>query len=168
MMRGQDIVIAIKLWVNPGEDWTYEALATSLNLSTSVCHASLTRLRRVGLVVPARFKANAVPLLECLVHAVKYFFPAEPGRLTRGIPTSYGASPLRKHLLTSDAPPPVWPHSSGPAQGQELEPLHKCVPRAVATDDQLREALALVDAIRSGRARERSLAIQFLEKRMQG
>tara|TARA_R110002073_G_scaffold245043_3_gene407301 strand:- start:34094 stop:34597 length:504 start_codon:yes stop_codon:yes gene_type:complete len=167
-MRGQDIVIAIKLYVTPEEDWTYEALATSLNLSTSVCHASLRRLRAVGLVAPDSFSANAVALLECLVHAVKYFFPAEPGRLTRGIPTSYGASPLREHLLTGDGPPPVWPHSSGPEQGQELEPLHKCVPRAVATDENLREILSLVDAIRSGRARERSLAIQFLEKRIQG
>ncbi|MCP4446584.1 MAG: winged helix-turn-helix domain-containing protein [Myxococcales bacterium] len=168
MLRGQDIVIAIKLCVTSQEDWTYEALATSLNLSPSVCHASLRRLRQVGLVAPDRFSANAAPLLECLVHAVKYFFPVEPGRLTRGIPTSYGASPLRDHLLTGDAPPPVWPHSSGPAQGQELQPLHKCVPRAVATDERLQEVLALVDAIRSGRARERSLAIQFLEKRIQG
>lgn len=91
MLRGQDIVIALKLYVTAQEGWTYEALATSLNLSTSVCHASLQRLRRVGLVAPDRFSANPVPLLECLVHAVKYFFPAEPGRLTRGIPTSYGA-----------------------------------------------------------------------------
>jgi len=168
MLRGQDIVIAIKLYVTPQEDWTYEALATSLHLSTSVCHASLQRLRQVGLVAPDKFKANTVPLLECLVHAVKYFFPAEAGRLTRGIATSYGAPPLRNHLLIGDAPPPVWPHSSGPERGQELQPLHKCVPRAVATDDQLREVLALVDAIRSGRARERSLAIQFLEKRLRG
>ena len=38
-----------------------------------------------------------------------------------------------------------------------LEPLYKSVPRAARADAQLYEWLALVDAVRAGRAREREL-----------
>jgi hypothetical protein len=43
-----------------------------------------------------------------------------------------------------------------------LEPLYKSVPYAARADEKLYDALALVDAIRSGRARERKRAEEML------
>jgi hypothetical protein len=40
------------------------------------------------------------------------------------------------------------------------------VPKAVAHDDALYELLALVDAVRDGRARERELAVKELTARL--
>ncbi len=43
-------------------------------------------------------------------------------------------------------------------RGYALEPLFKPIRKAVEQDPKLYESLALVDAIRDGRARERKLA----------
>jgi hypothetical protein len=48
-----------------------------------------------------------------------------------------------------------------------LEPLYRSVPNAARADKQLYELLALVDAIRSGRARERELAVKELRSRLE-
>jgi len=47
-----------------------------------------------------------------------------------------------------------------------LEPLYKNVPYAALRDPALYELLALVDAIRDGRARERNLAERDLVRRL--
>ena len=51
-------------------------------------------------------------------------------------------------------------------RGEGLEPLYKSVPRAARADAQLYEWLALVDAVRAGRARERELAVKELRSRL--
>ena len=53
-----------------------------------------------------------------------------------------------------------------PIRGQGIAPLYESVPLAAAKDQQLYELLALVDALRVGRARERALAIGELESRI--
>jgi len=45
-----------------------------------------------------------------------------------------------------------------------LQPLYKSVPAAAKKDKRLYQYLVLVDAIRGGRARERSMAIEILLK----
>ena len=50
--------------------------------------------------------------------------------------------------------------------GYSISPLYKSVPKAVADDQALYEMLALVDAIRDGRARERELAVKELAGRL--
>ena len=49
-----------------------------------------------------------------------------------------------------------------PSEGEALEPLYKTAAKAAQRDPKLYECLALIDAIRSGRARERKLAEQHL------
>jgi hypothetical protein len=105
-------------------------------------------------------------LLEFLVHGVKYSFPPDRGQPTRGIPTSYAAPPLNSLIAQSDELPPVWPYPEGKVRGVEFSPLYRSVPRAVAKDNALYELLALVDAIRDGRARERELAVKELTARV--
>jgi hypothetical protein len=62
--------------------------------------------------------------------------------------------------------PPVWPYPEGPVRGIAFAPLHKNVPQAALADARLYELLALSDALREGRARERKLAAAELERRI--
>ena len=54
--------------------------------------------------------------------------------------------------------PPVWPWHDGDTRGGGSKPLYKDVPHAALRDPALHQLLALVDAIRDGRAREPNLA----------
>lgn len=96
-------------------------------------------------------------LCEFLVHGLRYAFPAERSGVTRGVPTSYAAPPLKAHFGHGELPP-VWPHPEGTARGEGLAPLYKSAPSAALRDARLYGWLALVDAVRAGRARERKLA----------
>ena len=107
---------------------------------------------------------NRSNLLEFVVHGVKYAFPPERGQVTRGIPTAHAAPPL-KELFVEDPQPPVWPHPDGSIRGEGLEPIYRSAPGAALKNPNLYELLALVDAIRAGRAKERELAKKELEKR---
>ena len=82
------------------------------------------------------------------------------------MPTSYAAEPLRQHIKAADEPVPVWPHQDGPVRGATFEPLYPSVPEAAKRDSYLYELLALVDAIRDGRARERKIAEKELVSRL--
>ncbi len=62
--------------------------------------------------------------------------------------------------------PPVWPWHEGDTRGIGFEPLYKSVPHAALRDPALYQLLALVDAIRDGRARERNLAERDLVERL--
>ncbi|MEO6485311.1 MAG: hypothetical protein ABIO54_07390 [Pyrinomonadaceae bacterium] len=101
---------------------------------------------------------------EFLIHGVKYAFPAKRGHFTRGMPTSYAAEPLNKLISAGDDPIPVWPDPKGKKRGISLLPLYKAVPDAAKRDSLLYERLAILDAIRSGGARERKLAEKELIK----
>jgi hypothetical protein len=105
-------------------------------------------------------------LYRFLIHGVRYAFPAERGALTRGMATSYGAPPLNRLLVAKTEPPPVWPLPQGKVRGYEFQPLYRSAPVAASRDQKLYELLTLVDALRDGRARERSLAAQELAVRM--
>ena len=60
----------------------------------------------------------------------------------------------------------VWPHPEGEVRGESLEPLYPSAVEAARRDRALYESLALVDALRVGRARERTLAIRLLRERL--
>src|SRR5262249_44753553 len=104
-------------------------------------------------------------LLEFLVHGVKYAFSSSRGRMTRGWPTAHAAPPLSS-LVRQEGIPLVWPDPEGDVRGESVEPLYKSVPKAAKRDPALYEMLALADAIRVGRARERKLAEQELRSRL--
>jgi hypothetical protein len=62
--------------------------------------------------------------------------------------------------------PPVWPSPDGEHRGVSLEPLYKTVPIAARRDPILYEILALLDALRDGRAREKRFAEKQLISRL--
>jgi len=140
-------------------------------MSASEVHSGLKRAANAKLIHlntghPLHKKPNRKALLEFLVHGVKYAYPSEFGKIARGIPTAYAAPPLQQLIVQNEAYPPVWFDAEGDIQGYEVLPLYKSVPQAVKLDQALYELLALIDAIRIGRAREKQLAIQELTQRL--
>jgi len=137
-------------------------------MSSSEVHAAVKRAQASRLLHGAELgeRPNLGAIEEFLLHGLKYAFPAERGALTRGVPTSYAAEPLRQEIAPSDEPPPVWPYATGPQRGIAFEPLYRQAPEAALRDPVLYELLALVDALRDGRARERKLAAELLFARL--
>jgi hypothetical protein len=82
------------------------------------------------------------------------------------MPTAYAAPPLRDQFADRGDLPPVWPDPDGELRGTTLEPLHKATPNASRKDPVLYELLALIDALRDGRVRERPSAEKELSARL--
>jgi hypothetical protein len=70
------------------------------------------------------------------------------------------------HIADNGDLPPVWPDSEGGVRGVTFEPLHKAATKGSRRDPVLHELLALVDALRDGRVRERQLAEKELSARL--
>ncbi len=146
---------------------SFQRLAADLHLSSSEVHASFKRARLSGLFAHDKPKSvNRSALIEFLEHGLRYAFPAQRGDFTRGIPTAYAAEPLKRFLQQSIDPPPVWPHVNGKVRGYSFAPLYKHAPAAALQDKGFYELLALVDAVRDGRIRERNLAMNELRTRI--
>lgn len=147
--------------------WSYRSLAQDLFMSIGEVHNALDRATRAQLFDAEHRRPRAQALEEFLVHGIKYAFPAERGAITRGTPTAYAAPPLNEVIVSPENEhPPVWPDPEGSVRGYKLTPLYASVPKAARLDVSLYELLALVDAIRDGRARERSLAAVHLRNRL--
>jgi hypothetical protein len=99
-----------------------------------------------------------------LSHGIKYVFPPAKGSLARGVPTGASAEPLKSRFLDDGDPPEVWPYAEGKVRGIAFAPLYKGAPKAALRDPQFYGVLALCDAVRGGRTRERNLAIELLGK----
>jgi hypothetical protein len=169
ILKPQDVVVLLKLVALGDQPWTFQRLAVELSISQSEVHAAVKRAVAAKLMSDASSSTGRPlrpQLAEFLVHGVKYAFPPKRGELTRGVPTGYAAPPLDSQIAGSNEPPPVWPYAEGTTRGYALAPLYRTVPEAALRDSALYELLALVDAIRDGRARERSLAEKALEKRL--
>ena len=166
LLKPQDIVIMLKLVVRNGSEWSYPALAHELSMSASEVHAGVKRAVAAKLMDMHRKVPVKSNLLEFLIHGVKYAYPPDHGGLTRGMPTGYAAPPLRELIVQSDEPPPVWSDPEGQVRGYEFSPLFSSVPHACKVDPKLYELLALVDAIRDGRARERKIAVNEIQSRI--
>lgn len=182
MLKPQDIVILLKicsmLALKPDSILFQNKLAMYLCMSTSEVNAGINRLHLSGLlgrtyrVVGKKEKEIFVPIKaaceECLIYGVKYFIPVQLGAYTRGIATSYAAPIFEKHISLGEDPIPVWPYAEGDVRGLALEPLYRSVPDSIVqySDKLFYELLVLVDTIRSGRARERNIAITLLKERI--
>ena len=166
ILKPQDIFIMLKLVVWDDSEWSYPALSHELYMSASEVHAGVKRAVASRLMDMHRKIPIKSNLLEFLIHGVKYAYPPDRGGITRGIPTSYAAQPLRELITQPDEPPPVWPDLEGQVRGYEFSPLYSSVPHACKVDPKLYELLALVDAIRDGRARERKNAIKEIQSRI--
>jgi hypothetical protein len=135
-------------------------------MSASEVHAAVCRLIEAQLVDPETKEVRREALRNFLVNGVAYVFPVKAKEVTRGMPTAWASPAMAGNFSASDQLPPVWPDPNGHTQGASVEPLYPSVPGAARRDAALYELLALVDAIRIGRARERSLAEKAISERL--
>lgn len=165
-LKPQDLLVLLKVAAHPPQRWTYAALGEALGISASEAHASVKRAVASGLAVaPARGEWSPVrhSLLEFVLHGARYVWPATTGPVKRGVPTAFGAEPLVNQLTAGPGEAPVWAHPAGSAKGPTLSPLYRTSPQAALADPALHRLLALLDALRTGRARERTLATKLMQ-----
>lgn len=171
VLKPQDIFITLKLVALGQRPWTYVSLANELFMSASEINAGVKRAIRAKLLAsPANRSESPKPIVialeEFLVYGVKYAFPPDRGELTRGIPTSSAGPPLANIADHSEELPPVWPAPDGPMRGSAFSPLYRSAPKAAMGDTNLYELLALLDAVRDDRSRQRNLAARELTARL--
>lgn len=168
-LANQDIVVLLKIAVNPNEKWTSNSIASDLGLSPSQVHYSIQRCLKARLMHSVHDQPQ--PILknveEFMIHAVKYFCIPQNGAPTRGMPTIWAAAPLKDSFsVDSNSLPPVWPDPEGTVKGYSFQPIHKSAIIGSKNDNTLYEVLVLVDAIRDGSAREKNQAIKILKQKL--
>ena len=149
------------------EPWKFRPLAEELLMDLAAVHRSVSRLREARLVSKNSF-VRRKNTLEFLVHAVRYIAPVEAGTAERGIPTAWAVEPLRAKLSQDEGPGPVWPDPDGWARGPAIKPLAPQVPELAKRDERFHEWMSLVESLRLGRAREKSIAEDELSERLWG
>jgi hypothetical protein len=151
-VTARDLLILLAVAAKGRAPWRAADLARELGLPFLDVSLGLERARRVGLMDEEKRRALKAPLLEFLVHALRYVFPAELGACCRGFATA----PLAGRF--------VWPARDGDASGRALTPLDAAAARA---DGRLRELLGLVDVLRVGLVWERALAVREISRRLE-
>ena len=159
-LRSHDVCVLLQLALRP--DLTFRELASGVGLSLGEAHNSRKRLEAAGLMQPGGARINVSGALEFLSAGVPYVFPGTLGPDTRGVPTAFSAPPLSDHIQTEESI--VWPSAEGTVRGLSLQPLCAGAPGTKDSNPALYRLLTLVDGIRVGRARERRLATEHLER----
>lgn len=161
-----DIVILLKIIALGDNPWLQSNLAESLHISQSEVSKSFMRSKYAGLLDASAKKVSRLAIMEFLQYGIRYVFPQQPGAIVRGIATAHSAHPLNAIFKSEE--PYVWPAAKGNLRGQSILPLYPSVIDAIKEDVKLYELLALVDAIRVGRAREKEIAVKELKSRILG
>lgn len=171
MLKPQDCMVLIKLLANLSIELSQRQLASQLGISLAEVNAGIKRLEEAGLLrkdKQGKVYPNLHTAEEFLINAVKFFFPGKLGEYTRGTPTAIAAPIFHDKIALGNDPIPVWPDALGEKRGVALEPIHPLIPKSLRENpDQLfYELLVLIDAIRSGRPRERNLAAELLKEKL--
>ncbi len=163
-MRPQDIVILLKIAAKGTQPWLMKDLSAELGISASEVSESLNRSAIAGLISKDKRRLMKLAILDFLENGLRYVYPQQPGSKVRGVPTAHSAPPLNKEIVSSE--PFVWPYGEGSVRGESIEPLHPEVPEACLKDSVFYEFMALCEALRVGRVREKDLAVDELKKRL--
>lgn len=163
-MRPHDIVILLKIAAKGKTSWYMKDLAIELGISAGEISESLNRSSIAGLLSPDKKELMKLSLLDFLQHGLRFVYPCIPGSKVRGLPTAHAALPLSKTIISDE--PYVWPYAKGTVRGESIEPLHPKLPEACLRDAIFYEYMALADALRVGRSRERNIAITELKQRI--
>ncbi len=166
-LKQQDIYVALKLVVLKGEPCSMQRIGEALGMSASRVHESIHRLIKARLIRKDKaYRPVLANLKEFIVHGIRFAFVPDIGEPTRGMPTASFAPPLNLEFGEASDQAHVWPDPEGEVRGISFSPLHKSAPKAARKDHEFYELLAMVDAIRGGRARERKMAIEQLSRRL--
>jgi hypothetical protein len=166
-LKPQDVLVLLKLitW-KEAKSWGYASLAKALFMSLSEVHSAIKRAQFAELYDPLTKRPIRANFSEFLLHGLRYAFPAQILKGTRGIPTAHAAFPLKGKIVSSDEDNYVWPSRLGKTKGKGIEPLYRSVPHSAMKDPNLYELLVLIDALRVGRIREKDLAKKILQERL--
>ncbi len=164
IMSPHDVVVLLKIAIYGNQQWFQTELAESLEISQSEISKSIQRSKHAGLLDPSGKSVMKYALMEFLQYGFRYVFPQKLGPVVRGVPTSHSVSPLKEFIHSTEDY--VWPYGKGTVRGHSITPLYPSLPKAALKDAGLHELLALVDALRVGRAREREFAIAELRRRL--
>lgn len=162
-MKPQDLIVLAKLIILGDSGFTQISLAQTLSISQSEISNSLARSTYSGLLANNE-EVNKRLFFDFIKYGLGVVYPQYPGNVVRGTLTAHSAAPLASDILSEQNY--VWPYAKGLARGQGIMPLYPTVPQAVLRDEKLHEMLALFDAIRVGRTREKNLALEYLESRI--
>jgi hypothetical protein len=163
-MKPQDILILLKIISLEDKTWSQITLASELFMSQSEVSQSIARSKFAGLLHISGKLVFTVSLMEFLQYGIRFVFPQRPGPVVRGVPTAHSVPPLNTIIRSEESY--VWPSAKGTVRGHSITPLYKSAVNAVKIDEKLHMYLALVDALRVGKAREKEIAIAELKKRI--
>lgn len=168
-LKSQDVLLLLKLVSIKNKDWSFNKIAIELGMSPSEVHAASKRAVNAKLAIKQEGQVRPIirNLLEFLIHGIQYVFVPERSGLIRGMPTAHAAEPMISHFTPNNEPPPVWPDPEGKVRGESFSPLYQSAPYAAKHDFDLYQLLALVDAVRGGKARERETAKKELKIRLE-
>ncbi len=164
-MRPHDIAILLKIASKGQQNWYMKDLSYELGISASEISESITRSVFSGLISSDKKTLNKLALIDFLRSGLQYVYPQHPGSMVRGIGTAHTASPLNNQIMSEE--PFVWPFAKGNIRGHAITPLHPNIPEACLRDDKFYELMALTDAIRVGKVREKQLAVEMIKERIE-
>ncbi|HKV56289.1 MAG TPA: hypothetical protein VJN94_16770, partial [Candidatus Binataceae bacterium] len=107
-LKPQDLVVLLKLTLEPKAPFSYASLGKALSISASEVHASLGRARVARLLGPdekGHIPIARESLQDLLLHGARFVFPAVTGPMTRGVPTAHASPAMRDFLVQSEEPP---------------------------------------------------------------
>jgi DNA-binding Lrp family transcriptional regulator len=162
-LRPHDVAVVLQLLLSP--EVSFAELARRTGVSVGEAHNAVKRLEKTPLLSRKGRRPSSARLLDFLLHGVPNVFPGELGPEARGVPTSHSGPDLREELVFEREI--VWPSVNGSRRGQTLVPLVADAPELAEANPELYRLLALVDALRVGRARERELASSMLRERLE-
>lgn len=160
-MRPQDIVVLLKIIPLEKVEWQFLDIARSLYISPAEVSESLNRSSFAGLVNHERKKVHRQSFFEFLQYGMPYVFPQSPGPMAKGMATGHSHPYFQNSIISKEVY--VWPEVGGKDYGQSIEPFYPNQVKAAKEDPNLYEALAMLDVIRTGKNRERNIAIERLE-----
>jgi hypothetical protein len=163
VLKPQDLLVCLHLGLAVKAQSGYAQIAEALRMPMSTAHRAVARATAAKLL-DTHHPVIGSNHVELLVHGVRYVVYPELGSSSRGVPTGAAAPVLRDRLVVSSENSPVWPHPKGRARGHILAPLHPSVSEVALENPTLHTALAAVDLIRIGTAREREVAAEVLQE----
>jgi hypothetical protein len=166
MLQPSDIYVLCGLLAADDDAWTYREFARKLGLPHPLVQRALQRAEEVELYTSESRCVHRANLEEFLLHGLRFVAPAKLGGVLPGVPAAWAATPMSRVIRESGDLPPVWPSANGRVRGQALPPLHKAAVKAAEETPQLGELLAIVDSLRAGDIRVRSVAAKMLTQTM--
>lgn len=165
-MNSTEIYVLLSIVVNKGKYETIREWGDRIGVGIAIINRSVKSLIKSKLVLETPIKnknsksSPYVPFYsnveKFLLNGFPFVFPAEKGKVVRGVLTGIDASSLKSSFVDDDYPS-VWPHHEGTVKGYKVDPLHKSIPGLVIEEkleDDLYEMLALLDVLRTGKKRE--------------